>query len=107
MVQDLRLEPLDERWLEGVTELVADPEVLRFTRIPEPAPDDFAHSWIERYSAGRLDGTCEGFAVIDDGQFVGLGFAPMIDREASELELGYIVASHAAGEVSRARPFAS
>ena len=39
-------EPLDERWLADVAELVEDPHVQRFTRIPEPPPQDFARSWI-------------------------------------------------------------
>jgi RimJ/RimL family protein N-acetyltransferase len=97
-VQDVRLEPLDERWLDDVAELVADPQVQRFTRIPEPPPQDFARSWIAMYIEGRRDGTREGFAAVDgDGRFVGLGLAPTIDPEARELELGYIVASGARG----------
>jgi len=95
-VYDVRLQPLDERWLDDVAELVADPHVRRFTRIPEPPPEDFARSWIDKYREGQRDGTCEGFAVVDgDGRFVGLGLAPAIDRRARELELGYIVASGA------------
>ncbi len=35
----LRFEPFDEAWLDSVTELVTDPDVLRFTRVPEPVPD--------------------------------------------------------------------
>jgi RimJ/RimL family protein N-acetyltransferase len=98
LMQEVRLEPLDERWLDDVGELVADPEVLRFTRIPEPPPMGFARGWIDRYTEGRRDGTCEGFAVLDgDGRFVGLGLAPDIDPSAGELELGYIVASGARG----------
>ena len=95
---NVRLEPLDERWLDDVAELVADPHVLRFTRIPEPPPQDFARSWIDRYTEGRRDGSCEGFAVVDsDDRFLGMGLAPEIDREAGELELGYIVAAAARG----------
>lgn len=95
---DISLQPLDERWLDDVAALVADPHVLRFTRIPEPPPPDFARSWIATYTAGRRDGTREGFAAVDaGGRFVGLGLAPEIDREAGELELGYIVASAARG----------
>jgi RimJ/RimL family protein N-acetyltransferase len=94
----VRLERLDERWLDEVAGLVADPEVLRFTRIPEPPPDGFVRSWIDMYEAGRRDGSREGFAAFDrDDRFVGLGLAPEIDREAGELELGYIVAEEARG----------
>jgi RimJ/RimL family protein N-acetyltransferase len=97
-VPEVRLERLDERWLEAVDDLVADPEVLRFTRIEEPAPDGFAREWIAAYESGRRDGSREGFAAVDgDGGFLGLGLAPEIDREAGELELGYIVAKGARG----------
>jgi RimJ/RimL family protein N-acetyltransferase len=95
---DLILEPLAERHLADVDALLGDPDILRFTRVPEPPPADFARRWIERYEAGRRDGSCEGFAAIDgDGRFVGLALAPEIDREARELELGYIVAPAARG----------
>lgn len=93
---EVRLEPLDERWLDDVADLVADPDVLRFTRIVEPPPEGFARTWIASYGAGRRDGSREGFAALDrDGRFVGLGLAPEIDRAAGELELGYIVAREA------------
>jgi RimJ/RimL family protein N-acetyltransferase len=97
-VSRVRLERLDERWLDEVADLVADPEVRRFTRIAEPPPDGFARSWIGGYEAGRREGSREGFAALDgDGRFVGLGLAPEIDREGREVELGYIVAARARG----------
>jgi RimJ/RimL family protein N-acetyltransferase len=97
-VHPVRLELLDERWLADMAGLVGDPDVRRFTRIPEPPPDGFARAWLASYQAGRKDGTREGFAVIGDaGQFLGLGLAPQIDSAAGELELGYIVAGPARG----------
>jgi len=99
VVQDIRLEPLDGRWLADVAALVTDPLVLRYTRIPDPPPADFAREWIDGYIAGRQDRTREGFAVLaGSGRFVGLGVAPEIDRQAGELELGYIVAAEARGQ---------
>ena len=95
---EVRLEPLDERWLDELGNLVADPDVRRFTRIPEPPPEGFARSWVAAYEAGRRDGSREGFAAVDRaGRFVGLGLAPEIDRQGGELELGYIVAREARG----------
>jgi RimJ/RimL family protein N-acetyltransferase len=97
-VGEVRLERLDQRWLGPVADLVADPEVRRFTRIAEPPPDGFAQDWIASYEAGRRDGSREGFAALEgDGTFVGLGLAPAIEREAGEIELGYIVAGAARG----------
>lgn len=93
------LTPLDARWTEPVAALVADPEVRRFTRIPEPPPAGFAGTWIDAYEKGRADGSREGFAAVDGaGEFVGLGLAVHTDREAAEAELGYIVAVHARGQ---------
>lgn len=97
-VQGVRLEPLDERFLDDVAALVADPDVLRFTRIPEPPPPEFERGWIQAYVTARREGTRDGFAAIDgNGHFLGVGLAPHIDREGSEMELGYIVAREARG----------
>jgi RimJ/RimL family protein N-acetyltransferase len=96
---DVSLELLDERWIDDVVALVADPSVLQFTRIPEPPPVGFAGTWISSYGKGRSEGTREGFAAVGgDGRFVGLGLAPHIDREGAEAELGYIVAREARGQ---------
>lgn len=90
-----RLSPAD---LGDVQELVRDPDTLRFTRIPEPPPEDFAQEWIARYEQARETGTKEAFAITaDDGEFLGVALAPSIDEEAAEAELGYIVAAHARG----------
>jgi RimJ/RimL family protein N-acetyltransferase len=92
------LERLGERHLADLEALTADADVLRFTRVPDPVPEGFARAWIERYEAGHLDGTCAGFAAVDEeGRFLGLGVGLDIDPEARELELGYIVAASARG----------
>jgi RimJ/RimL family protein N-acetyltransferase len=94
----LRLEPLAERHLAAFPALLADPDVLRFTRVPDPAPAGFAQRWLERYEAGRRDGTREAFVAIDDGgDPVALALLPQIDPTAAEAELGYIVWPHARG----------
>lgn len=96
---DVSLDLLDERWIDHVAALVADPGVLQFTRIPEPPPSDFAQTWISSYTKGRSQGTREGFAAVDGpGRFLGVGLAPHIDREGAEAELGYIVAREARGQ---------
>jgi RimJ/RimL family protein N-acetyltransferase len=79
--------------------MLDDPDLLRFTRVPEPVPDGFAASWLARYQEGRADGTREAFAIVDeaDGRFLGLALAPSIDRETATLELGYVVAPAARG----------
>jgi RimJ/RimL family protein N-acetyltransferase len=95
---DIRFEPLAERHLPAVAALLEDPDVLRFTRVPEPPPPGFERLWLERYEAARGDGSAEGFAALDaGGEFIGLALAPTIDHEAREVELGYVVAPAARG----------
>jgi len=94
----MRLELLDERHLADVAALLDDPDVLSFTRVPEPPPPGFERQWLARYEAAREDASAEAFAAVDaDGTFLGLALAPEFDREGAEVELGYIVAPGARG----------
>jgi RimJ/RimL family protein N-acetyltransferase len=97
-MEPVRLEPLNESHLAAVGAMLSDPEVLRFTRVPDPTPDDFAQEWLTLYEAGRRDGTRAGFAALaGDGRFLGVALAFDIDRAEGELELGYIVAPEERG----------
>jgi RimJ/RimL family protein N-acetyltransferase len=93
----MRFEPFAAAHIPLLDELLGDPDTLRWTRIPEPPPADFARDWTSRYEAGRRDGTKEGFAALDGGGLLGLALVPSIDREAGEAELGYMVAPSARG----------
>lgn len=95
----LRFEPLGEAHLEGLARMALDPDVRRFTRVPEPPPPDFARTWLARYDAGRREGNREGFAIVDaaSGAFLGIAAAPKLDRESRTAELGYLVAPEARG----------
>jgi RimJ/RimL family protein N-acetyltransferase len=94
----IRLEPLAEPHLADVGAMLSDPDVRRFTRIPDPPPADFPAQWLARYEAGRREGTREMFAALDErGRFVGLALAVAIDRTDREAELGYIVVPAARG----------
>jgi RimJ/RimL family protein N-acetyltransferase len=98
MDDGLRLEPLGDEHLPGVEAMLDDPDLLRFTRISVPVPPGFARQWVERYRAGRRDGTAEAFAIVDaNGEFLGLVMAPVIEAGARQAELGYVVAPHARG----------
>jgi RimJ/RimL family protein N-acetyltransferase len=94
----VRFEPFSRAHAPVLDVLLGDPDTLRWTRIPEPPAADFGEDWAGRYEAGRLEGTKEGFAVLDeDGTFLGLALVPSIDRESGEAELGYMVAPSARG----------
>jgi RimJ/RimL family protein N-acetyltransferase len=94
----VHLELLGEAHLGAVGAMLPDPDVLRFTRVPEPTPADFPQQWLATYEAGRRDGTREAFAALDrDGRLVGLALAFGIDAKEGEAELGYIVAPEARG----------
>ena len=78
--------------------MLDDPDLLRFTRIPEPVPPGFARTWLERYEEARRDGSREAFAIVGDrDEFLGMVMAPRIDREEATAELGYLVAPEARG----------
>ncbi len=93
----IELELFSEKHVPGVGVLLDDPAVLRFTRVPEPVPEDFANTWVARYEEARRDGTREAFAVVENGEFLGLAVVPTIDRETQTAELGYVVAPAARG----------
>lgn len=94
----MRLELLTEAHLPAVDELIADPTILRHTLFPEPPPPDFARELLHRYEERRAEGTGEIWAALDDDRtFMGLGMAPVIEREERQLELGYMVGPQARG----------
>ena len=98
MSDTLRLARFDRSHLDGVEVLLEDPDVLRFTRVPEPVPAGFAESWLATYEDGRRDGTREAFAIVDGGgTFLGVAVAPRIDLPARTAELGYVVVRGARG----------
>ena len=94
-----RLEPFGEQHLPGFRLLVADPSVRRYTRVPDPVPEDFDRTWADRYERGRADNTRMNFAIEDaaDGTFLGIAVAPHLDRDERTAELGYVLGPDARG----------
>jgi RimJ/RimL family protein N-acetyltransferase len=93
----IRIEPLAERHLQHLSELVEDPATQRFTRVPVPLPEGFVRTWFDTYVAARRDGTREAFAIVDGDEVLGVAVAPRIDAEAETAELGYVVTPSARG----------
>ena len=98
MPPKIRLEPLTRARLEDVGDIITDPDVLRFTRVPDPTPDGWVESWFAGYERGRADGTRENFAIVgENDEFLGVAVAPEIDRDSRTAELGYVLAPSARG----------
>jgi RimJ/RimL family protein N-acetyltransferase len=95
----IRLEPLTQAWAGEMLALTADPDVVRFTRVPASADAAFAEAWVGRYERGWEDGSRAGFTILDaaDGAFLGFAAAVDLDLDARQGELGYMVAPAARG----------
>jgi RimJ/RimL family protein N-acetyltransferase len=104
---DIRIEPLERSDLPDLAAMLHDPDVVRFTRVPDPPPADFFDTWFARYEDGRVDGTREAFAIVDDEHAIlGIALAPAIDRETATVELGYVIHEGARGHGVASRALA-
>ena len=54
------LEPITERFVPDFLALAEDPDVLRFTRVPERSDARFVAGWIAGYVQGWEDGARAG-----------------------------------------------
>ncbi len=89
----IRIVPFGTEHLARFEEMADDPDVARFTPMPSPVPEGYGKTWYGRYEAGRADGTREAFAIVDGAEFLGIAVAPVINEQAREMELGYLVAA--------------
>ena len=101
----IRLEPLTQAYAPDMLALSYDPDVVRFTRVPEAADAAFVEGWLGRYESGWEDGARAGFAIVDagDGSFLGFAALVHVDLDALETEIGYMVAPAARGRGVAAR----
>jgi RimJ/RimL family protein N-acetyltransferase len=95
---EIRLEPIDARFVPDFEQLASDPDVVRFTRVPVAPDKGFAEAWVGRYVSGWDDGSRAGFAIVSKtGEFLGLAAVVDLDLTGRQGELGYIVAPSARG----------
>ncbi|MHB8641779.1 MAG: GNAT family N-acetyltransferase [Gaiellaceae bacterium] len=96
---DIRLDPLTAEHAAAMDALARDEDVARFTRIPEPVPQNFGARWVERYVRGRDEGTNAGFAIVDleSGAFLGFMGLVRMALDEQQAEAGYVTVSRARG----------
>jgi ribosomal-protein-alanine N-acetyltransferase len=92
-VTTIRLVRLGEEHVPALLETMRDPDVLRFTRTPDPMPDGWIHDYLTRFDFEHR----AGWAILDGEELVGYAVTGPIDREGAEVELGYAVSPWARG----------
>ena len=94
----ITLEPLSQGDVPELFGLVDDVDIVRYTRVPAGADEEFVREWIGRYESGWQDSSCAGFAVRDlAGTFLGFAAVVDLDLDVREGEIGYMVAPAARG----------
>jgi [ribosomal protein S5]-alanine N-acetyltransferase len=95
----IRLEPLDQSVAPALLAVLDDPDIVRFTRVPDGADETFVRGWIKRYEDGWQEASRAAFAIRarDDGAFLGWAGIVELDLERGQGELGYLVAPAARG----------
>ena len=83
----IRLVLLGREHLPALLRTMADLEVLRFTRTPDPMPDGWIDTWLAQFDGHHR----AAWAILDDEEFVGYAVTGPIDHEGQEVELGYAI----------------
>lgn len=90
----IRLVTLGDEHVPALLETMRDPEVLRFTRTPDPMPDEWLGRWMTQFDGSHR----AAFAILDaEGEFAGYAVTGPIDWEGLEVELGYAISPWARG----------
>jgi RimJ/RimL family protein N-acetyltransferase len=95
----IKLVPFGDEHVVGMEATIADPDVLRFTGVPDPTPPGWIATWRQRFV--DLDDR-EHVAIVDEDAleyagFVGWAVRFSINHEDSQLELGYATSPWARG----------
>jgi RimJ/RimL family protein N-acetyltransferase len=99
----IRLVPLGLEHLASIREIMRDPEVLRFTRTPDPMDDGWLLEWFARYddddraAFAILESESESEGESEGEDVVGYAVAFSMSREDLEVELGYALGPQARG----------
>jgi RimJ/RimL family protein N-acetyltransferase len=95
----VRLRLMAEADLPAIVAACQDPEIPRWTRVPEPYGDSEARSWFEQEAAQRARGEQLGLLIVDPGNGRLLGSVGIVhvDQQEGRCELGYWMARDSRG----------
>jgi RimJ/RimL family protein N-acetyltransferase len=90
----VRLRLMAESDLPAVVAACQDPEIPRWTRVPEPYGESDARSWFEQEAEQRVRGEQLGLLIVDPGNERLLGAVGIVrvDSQEGRCELGYWMA---------------
>ena len=93
---EIVLRPWQADDLEAVVAAVQDPEIPRWTRVPEPYDRSDGRAFLEASARGWREGHSAGFAIVDPEGVV-LGSIGVRFHEAGAASIGYWIAREARG----------
>lgn len=89
MEETRHIVPIDVEYIEAVQELASDPLIGATSNVPSPYPEGGAAWFIKDTLQKRQAGTEYTFAIVDNGQLVGV--CGLLDVHDKSAELGYWV----------------
>ena len=95
----VRLRLIAEADLPAVVAACQDPEIPRWTRVPEPYGESEARSWFEQEAEQRARGQQLGLLIVDpcNGRLLGSVGIVHVDQQEGRCELGYWMARDSRG----------
>ena len=87
----VRLRLMAEADLPAIIAACQDPEIARWTRVPEPYGESEARAWLRQEAEQRAQGEQLGLLIVDpgDGRLLGSVGIVHVDRQEGRCELGY------------------
>jgi RimJ/RimL family protein N-acetyltransferase len=91
---ELRLRLMSDADIPAVVEVCRDPEIARWTRVPDDYTAADARAWLQQEAEGRARGDLLGLLVVDarDDRLLGSVGIVRADWEEGRCELGYWMA---------------
>jgi [ribosomal protein S5]-alanine N-acetyltransferase len=96
----IRLRPIADADIPEIVAAVQDPDIPRFTTVPEPYGEQEARLWQRTAAAGLRAGTDLALVVADaaDGALLGSVGLHNLDPESGRCSAGYWIAARARGQ---------